>query len=343
MRHNKSFASDNNSGVHAAIMQALQEANQGHCMAYGGDEHTARAVAALQREFGEQARPYFVFLGTGANVLGLKAIARPHEAVVCAQTAHINVDECGAPEAVIGCKLLPLPHKDGRISPADIGPLLHSKGFEHHSQPRAVSITQCTELGSVYTLDEIRGLAEFAHSNDMYLHMDGARLANAAAALGVSLRAMTTDAGVDVLSFGGSKNGLMFGEAVIFLNPALDEGFKYLRKQGMQLASKMRFIAAQFTALLTDELWLENARQANAMAGLLGELLTGVPGVELTRPVRTNAVFATLPERVVEPLQEEYFFYIWDPAITEARWMCSFDTTEEDVRGFVERLRQVVG
>ena len=338
----KSFASDNNSGVHPRVMEALAEANTGHCVAYGNDPYSDAAREAVRDVFGEQAECFFVFNGTGANVTSLTALTQPWNAVVCSDCAHINVDECGAPERGAGVKLLAEPSVDGKIGPGAIERHLHCFGFQHHSQPGVVSITQATELGTVYGADEIRAIAECAHANGMAVHMDGARLANAAAALGTGLRELTTDCGVDVLSLGGTKNGLMFGEAVVFLNPEHADTFKYVRKQGMQLHSKMRFISAQYVAWLSGSLWRECAEHSNAIARLLAELVAEVPDVEITRPVQTNGVFATLPRRAVEPLRERSFFYTWDEELPEVRWMTSFDTTEEDVRGFVATLREVL-
>ncbi|MEW5774210.1 MAG: low specificity L-threonine aldolase [Thermodesulfobacteriota bacterium] len=342
MSQPKSFASDNNSGAHPRILEAMARANAGHCVAYGADPWTEEARGHFRRIFGDQAEPFFVFSGTGANVLALSALCRTWHAVVCAQTAHINVDECGAPEHAGGFKLLTVPEAQGRITPEAIASRLHGFGFEHHSQPRAVSITQATELGAVYTPREIRAIADQAHSHGLYLHLDGARLANAAAALGCSLRGLTTDCGVDVLSFGGAKNGLVFGEAVVFLRPGLADGFKYLRKQNMQLASKMRFIAAQFSELLRDGLWLDNARQANAMARLLADRVAGIPGVEVQGAVDTNAVFARLPRAAAERLKERYFFYTWDEEAPLYRWMTSFDTTPDDVENFAAALQEAL-
>ena len=338
----KSFASDNNSGVHPLVMQALAEANTGHCVAYGNDPYSEAAREAVRDVFGERAECFFVFNGTGANVTSLTALTQPWNAVVCSDCAHINVDECGAPERGAGVKLLAEPSVDGKIGPKAIERHLHCFGFQHHSQPGVVSVTQATELGTVYAPDEVRAIAECAHANGMAVHMDGARLANAAAALGMGLKELTVDCGVDVLSLGGTKNGLMFGEAVVFLNPERADAFKYVRKQGMQLHSKMRFISAQYVAWLSGSLWRECAEHSNAMARLLAELVAEVPDVEITRPVQTNGVFATLPRRVVEPLRERSFFYTWDEELPEVRWMTSFDTTEEDVRGFVATLREVL-
>lgn len=337
----ESFASDNTAGVHPAIMAALARVNQGHCSAYGDDPHTRSAVEVFKRHFGEEIEVFFVFLGTGANVLGLRALARSHEAVICAESAHINVDECGAPEAFNGSKLIPIATTDGKLNFDAVAPHLHGFGVEHHAQPRVIAITQCTELGTVYTPTEIRSLADQAHAQGMYLHMDGARLANAAARLGTGLGELTRDSGVDVLSFGGTKNGLMFGEAVVFLKPELAAGFKYLRKQGMQLASKMRFIAAQFDALLEGDLWRRNAAHANAMAALLAEALKPIEGVKIIQPVETNVIFAELQPGHVETLQETHYFYLWDEARSEVRWMTAWDTTEAQVNAFVERIRAV--
>ncbi len=334
----KSFASDNASGVHPRILAAMERANAGYARPYGQDPYTGQAKEVFARHFGPDIDMYFVFLGTAANVLGLRAVTRPWHSVVCADVAHINVDECGAPESVTGSKLQAVPSYDGRIRSTDIEPLLHMIGDFHHSQPRVVSITQSTELGTVYSPAQVRALADFAHANGMLLHMDGARLANAAAALDVSLAELTRDAGVDVLSFGGTKNGMMFGEAVIFFNPELSREFNFIRKQGMQLISKMRFIAAQFIEMLHDGLWLENARNANAMARLLADSLRGLPHVAITRPVEANAVFARLSPEHIARLQQDFYFYEWDPVLHEVRWMTSFDTTEADVREFIDAV-----
>ncbi|BBD09922.1 Aromatic amino acid beta-eliminating lyase/threonine aldolase [Desulfovibrio ferrophilus] len=320
----------------------MAEANAGHCVAYGSDPYTEAAREAFKDVFGPQTEPFFVFNGTGANVSSLAALTRSWNAAICSDCAHINVDECGAPERGAGIKLLAERSVDGKIDPRAIERHLHCLGSEHHSQPVAVSLTQATELGTVYTAKEIKDVADRAHEAGMAVHMDGARLANAAEFLGLGLKELTTDCGVDVLSFGGTKNGLMFGEAVVFLNPEHAETFKYIRKQSMQLHSKMRYIAAQYVALLSGDLWLENARNANAMARLLAKKISSIPGVDVTRPVETNGVFATLAPELIEPLREQFFFYTWDEELPEVRWMCSFDTTEEDVLGFVRTLAEVV-
>lgn len=339
----RSFASDNNAPIHPKVLQAINDANQDHAIGYGADPWTEKATACLRGIFGHDVAPFFVLTGTGANVLSIKAVTRSFHGVICAQTAHMNVDECGAPELLTGAKLLQIPAQEGKITPDACAPALHGVGFEHTSQPKVISITQCTELGAVYSPEEIRALAKFAHDNNLIFHMDGARLSNAAAALGLGLRECSRDLGVDILSLGGTKNGLLCGEAVVFLNPALQEQineFKYVRKQSMQLLSKMRYIGAQFTALFEGNLWHENAAKANAMAKMLEKHLTTVPGVTLTRPVQTNHVFAMLPHHVISRLQEEYFFYVWSPEINECRFVTSWDTTEEDVRDFIAALQR---
>jgi threonine aldolase len=338
----RGFASDNSATVHPAVLAAIARANVGHAFGYGHDEFTQSVEARFSDQFGPDARAFFVFNGTGANVLSLRAMCRPWEGVICAQTAHLNVDECGAPEAIAGVKLLTVDAKDGKLSPELVERMLVRIGDEHVTQPRVVSISQCTELGTLYSRDEVAAIAELAHSNGMLLHMDGARLSNAAAALKSSFWEITTGAGVDVLSFGGTKNGLLGAEAVVILNPRLANGFAYLRKQTLQLASKMRFLAAQFDALLTDDLWLRCANQANSMATQLAKAIDDLPNLMITRPVQTNAVFATLPAAVTEELQAEFPFYVWDESLGEVRWMCSWDTTEDDVDEFSSAIRALL-
>lgn len=338
----RSFASDNNAGVHPEILKAIKAANEGHVVAYGNDPITARAIKQFQKHFGNDIAVYFVFGGTGANVLGLKAILNSYQTIVCAETAHVNVDECGAPENYTGCKLVLVPTTDGKLRVEQIKPLLHGIGVEHHVQPGVISISQATEMGTVYTKKELKTLAGFAHDNGMLLHVDGARLANAAVSLGVTLREITAEAGVDVLSFGGTKNGMMYGEAVIFFDQKLAADFKYIRKQGMQLPSKMRFIAAQFEALLAGNLWRRGATHANRMAQILGGELAKLSQVKITQPVETNGVFAVIPRKYIPALQKKYFFYVWDEDISEVRLMASFDTTEEDIRDFVKFVRKTV-
>ena len=340
----RGFGSDNHSGISPEILQAIAAANVDHALAYGDDEWCARTEALFREHFGPQAKVYFVFNGTGANVLNIDAMCRSHHAVVCAETAHINVDECGAPQRVVGCRLLTVDTPDGKLTPQLVKTRLHGFGFEHHSQPRAISITQSTELGTLYTLDEIRALANLAHSYNMFLHMDGARLANAAVALGCSFKEMTTDLGVDCLSFGGTKNGMLMGESVVILNPALDVDMKYRRKQMTQLCSKMRFVAAQFEAYLTTGLWRRNAEHSNRMAQLLNAELSTLnsPKLKVMYPVQVNSVFVQLPADVWHALQQEYFFYDWDEAANVVRWMCSFDTTEADIHNFVAALKALL-
>ncbi|MDT5156923.1 MAG: threonine aldolase [Acidobacteriota bacterium] len=339
----RGFASDNNAGVHPRVLDSVRSANQGHVVAYGDDIYTETAVGRFREQFGAGVEVFFIFGGTGANVLSLSALMRPYEAVVCAETAHINVDECGAPEKFAGCKLIDLSTPDGKLRVEQIEPLLTRAGDQHHVQPRVVSISQPTELGTVYAVEELKRIADFAHARGLLLHMDGARLANAAAHLGVSLRELTAGAGVDVLSFGGTKNGMMYGEAVVFFDPSLAEGFKFVRKQGAQLPSKMRFIAAQFTALFAEDLWLETATHANRMAQLVAAALREIPQVRLTQPVESNAVFAVVPRESIERIRERFFFYVWNEQTSEVRLMCSFDTTEEDVRELMFVVREAVG
>ncbi len=335
----RGFGSDNHSGVSPEIIEAIAKANVDHALAYGDDEYCARAIELLRNEFGTQASVYFVFNGTGANVLSIDAMCRSHHAVVCADTAHIHVDECGAPQRIVGCKLLTIATPDGKLTPELVKTQLHGFGFEHHSQPRAISIAQSTELGTLYTLDEIRALATLAHQYNMYLHMDGARLANAAVAMGCTFKEITTDCGVDILSFGGTKNGMLMGESCIVLNPTLDVDLKYRRKQMGQLCSKMRFMAVQYIAYLESGVWRRNAEHSNAMAQYLLSQVKDIPGVEVVYPTQVNSVFVRLPRKVWTALQQDYFFYDWDEAKDEVRWMCSFDTTREDIDDFVTCLR----
>jgi len=360
----RGFASDNYSGIHPEILAAIAAANDGHQTAYGSDVYTARLQELVGEHFGEGAEAFPVFNGTGANVTGLQSMLPRWGAVIAASTAHINVDEGGAPEKVAGLKILNVPTDDGKLTPDLIDREAWGWGDEHRAQPLVVSITQSTELGTVYTPDEIRAIADHAHARGMRLHLDGARLANAAAALEVPLRAITRDAGVDVLSFGGTKNGAMLGEAVVVLDPAASEGLPYLRKLNMQLSSKMRFVSAQLVALLDGDLWLRNARHANTMAQRLrarveaGLADGSVQGVSFTQPTQANGVFAVLPDGVADRLRESFRFYDWGPAgggsedragdassaggedaaRNEVRWMCSFDTSETDVDAFVAEL-----
>lgn len=338
----KGFASDNNSGVHPEVIESIFKANTEHAVGYGGDEITARAEKLFQETFGQETRGFFVYNGTGANVIALQAMSRPFNAVIAAETAHINVDECGAPEKHTGCKMLTVHTPDGKLTPELIQKHLHGFGFEHHSQPGVVSVTQVTEMGTLYSLTELKELADFVHAQGLLLHMDGARISNAAAALGCSLKEMTTDVGVDVLSFGGTKNGLMFGEAVVFLNCGLAKNVKYIRKQTTQLHSKMRFISAQFEAFLKNELWRKNAEHSNKMAALLAQKLAPLNAIKITQKVEANGVFAIVPPHIIAPLQQKYFFYMWDESCHEVRWMTSFDTTESEINGFVEEIKRLI-
>ncbi len=339
----RGFASDNSATVHPQVLAAIADVNVGHAFGYGHDEFTQRVEALIAGQFGDGARAFLVFNGTAANVLSLRAACRPWGAVICSESSHLNVDEGGAPEAIAGVKLLTVAGEDGKLTLEHAARRIERIGDEHAVQPRVLSLSQCTELGTVYTAQETRALADLAHSHGLIVHMDGARLSNAAAALGCSLSALSTDVGVDILSFGGTKNGLLGAEAVVIGNAELAEGFQYLRKQSLQLASKMRYLAAQFSALLTDELWLRCARQANAMAARLAQGVASVPDVTITRPVQTNAVFARLPAEATELLKEQFAFYTWDESAGEVRWMCSWDTTEEDVESFTAAVRKVLG
>lgn len=338
----RGFASDNNAGVHPDIFKEMQRVNDGHTVGYGDDRFTREAEELFRIILGHDTEIFFVFNGTAANVIGLTGIMRPWNSVITASSAHIEQDECGAAEKFTGCKVLTVDTADGKIDAGMISKHLHGIGFEHHSQPRVVSITQVTEMGTLYTPAEISELAQFVHKNGMLLHMDGARLANAAAALDVPFREFTTDAGVDLLSFGGTKNGLMYGEAICFLKPGLTDDFKYIRKQGMQLASKMRFISAQFIAYFRNDLWLRNAAHANSMAGILAERIRGISGIAITQQVQSNGVFVTIPHPVADKLREHYFFYPWNEATSEYRLMTSWDTRESDITGFAGQLERLM-
>ena len=345
----RSFLSDNASGAHPKILEAISSANAGHAGAYGADPWTAALADHLREHFGPRARAFPVFNGTGANVAAIAAVTRPHQAVICAAGAHLDVDECGAPERIAQIKLLTVPGDHGKLSPEllDEGVDWTRIGDEHSSQPALLSISNATEVGTTYTAAETAALADFAHSRNLLLHVDGARIANAAAGRDTTLAALTTDAGVDILSFGGTKNGLILGEAVVFLREELAAGFDFVRKQTTQLASKMRFISAQLDALLTDDLWRENARQANAMARRLAEALTAVEGIELAHPVEANGVFARIPGDLIDELEFDEdgnrAFHVWDPREGVARFMCSWDTSPEDIEAFAARLTESVG
>lgn len=337
----KFFASDNCSGIHPQIMQAIMEANSGHVKGYGYDNYTVNAEQEFKRLFGNDIEVFFVYSGTGANVLGLQACLHPFEAVVCSDMAHIHTDETGAPERNLMSKLIPLKSVHGKISVDQIAEVLVGRGVEHHVQPKVISLTQSTEYGTLYQPQEIKAFGDFCKKEDLYLHLDGARISNASAALGMSPREFVRDAGVDVMSFGGTKNGMMMGEAVVFFKPELAKYMKFQRKQGMQLFSKMRFISAQFSAFFKDDLWLNLAKHSNNLAQQLAKSLREIEGVQITQPVDVNAVFAIFPQGVSEQLAEEFPFYVWNEALNEVRLMCSWDTEINDIEVFTTRAKQL--
>ena len=337
MTRRKSFGSDNHAGAHPAVLAAVLEANSGDAVAYGADDWTARASAGLRQAFRAEGEVFFVFNGSGANILGLSTLLRRHEAVICAESAHINTDECGSAERLLGTKLLTVPAPDGKLTPELIAPRLEGRGDDHRAQPGVVAITQSTELGTCYTLEELRKVADFCHANGLLVYLDGARLANAAATLDCSLAQIAEFA--DVLSFGGTKNGAVGAEALVVMRSDLAAPIPYLRKQQTQLASKMRFVATQFVALLSDDLWRANASHANAMALRLASGIRDVPGVSVVYPVQANAVFARLPARQIEALQRDWFFHTWDEGDSVVRWMAAFDTSSEDVDAFLGDIR----
>ena len=335
----KTFASDNYAGVHPEIMEALHRANQGHAGSYGADEFTTGAIKKFKEHFGDSIEVFFAYNGTGANVLGLQSLTQSFHSILCSELAHINVDESTAPEKFTGCKLIPVPTNDGKIYPAGIETRILRVDDPHHPQAKVISISQSTEYGTVYTVDEVKALSAVAKKHNMFFHMDGSRIANAAVSLNKKFADFTRDAGIDVLSFGGTKNGMMFGEAVIFFSPELARYFKFIRKQGMQLHSKMRFISAQFEALLTNNLWKRNAAHSNAMARMMEKELQNISGVRITQSVDANGVFAIFPPSIIPELQNEHFFYVWNEKTSEVRLMCSFDTTDEEIKRFGEKIR----
>jgi threonine aldolase len=342
MKPARSFASDNNASIHPEILKAISNANHGHVVGYGDDPYTKSAVRKFDQHFGPDIDAFIVFNGTAANTLSLKALTESYHAVICAEEAHIYTDECGAPEKFTGCKLIPIPTTEGKLTVEAVRRVYHGIGDEHHVQPRVISITQATETGTVYKPNEIQALARFAHERQMFLHMDGARIANAAASLRQTLRQATRDLGVDVLSFGGTKNGAMGAEAVVFFDRKLSQDFKYRRKQGMQLASKMRFISAQLHALLSNDLWLANAQHSNRMAKVLEKEVRKIPGLKIVYKVDANGVFAKIPRPAIAKLRKRYFFYVWNEEQSVVRWMCSFDTTEKDIREFARFVAETV-
>jgi threonine aldolase len=336
----RSFASDNNSGVHPLVMAAIAKANKGHALGYGNDPWTMEAILTLREVFTPDCEPLLVFNGTGSNIVALQIITRPFHSILCAETGHIFVDECGSPVKSTGCQIRPIATTDGKLTPELISHHLHGFNDQHHSQPGAIYLSQCTELGTIYTVQELSAITELAHEHGMLVHMDGARLANAAAALNVSLKAMTADCGIDILSFGGTKNGLMMGECVIIFNKALTQDAKYYRKQSAQLASKMRYLSAQFSAYFTDELWLKNATHANEMAKMLYDELKHYSGVHFTQKVESNALFLIMPRPIIDKLLEKWFFYFWNEENNEIRLVTSFDTSKEDVLDFLETVEK---
>ena len=334
----RSFASDNNSGVHPLVMEALQKANRNHAVGYGDDPWTKEAIASIKEAFTPDCEPIFVFNGTGSNVIALQLMTRPYHSILCAETAHIYVDECGGPVKSTGCQIRPVATEDGKLTPELIIPYLHGFGDQHHSQPGVIYLSQCTELGTIYTPQELKAITNLAHQYGMRVHMDGARIANACAALNLSLRELTVDCGIDILSFGGTKNGLMMGECVVIFDPSLKSEALFVRKQSAQLASKMRYLSCQFTAYLENELWLKNATHANAMAMKLYEALKDFPGVHFTQKVESNQLFLTMPRPVIDKLLQSYFFYFWNEEANEIRLVTSFDTTEQDIEAFIAEL-----
>lgn len=338
----RSFGSDNNSGVHPRIMKAITEANVDHAIGYGDDQWTKDATKAIQSQLEDfEIEPYFVFNGTGANVVSLQACTLPFHSIVCASTAHIATDECGAPAKFTGASLIEIPTADGKLTPELVIPKLHGFGFEHHSQPKVIAISQTTEMGTVYTQSEIKALSELAHKYGMLLFMDGSRIANACAKLNVTLKEVTADCGVDIFTLGGTKNGLMFGEVLIPLKKELAENIKYYRKQATQLYSKMRYISAQFIPYLNENIWLENARHSNKLALKLAQEMQE-SGIELTQKVDSNAIFFIADKKVTDQLLEKYFFYPWDELRNEMRLVCSWDTTEEDIKCFIADLNLII-
>jgi len=339
----RGFASDNYASVHPKVMEALAAANGGHQISYGEDVYTEKLHRVMTEHFGMDIEVFPVFNGTGANVLSLQAMLPRWGAVICAASAHLVTDESVAPQAVGHFALLPVSTVDGKITPDTIDEQAYGFGDEHHPQPTVVSLANSTELGTVYSIDELKAISDHVHKRGMFLHVDGARIANAAAHLGVSLRAITRDVGVDVLSFGGTKNGLMGAEAIVVLNPSAAPGLTYLRKMNMQLASKMRFISAQLLALLEGDLWKHNAHHANTMANRLRNALENTPGVQFTHPTQANGLFVILPSGVADELRKNFRFYDWNPQTGEVRWMCAWDTHEDDIDAFAAAVKEAVG
>lgn len=341
IKNMRSFGSDNNSGVHPKILEALSEANQNHTLAYGDDPWTLQAIDLIKSHFGEEADPFFVFNGTGANSIAVQATTRSFQSVLAAKTAHIAVDECGAPAFMSGASLKEIDTRNGKLTPRLLKPYLTGWGFEHHSQPKTIYISQCSELGTTYSVNEIKAIADVAHSHNMYLHVDGARLANAVVAEKSSFKEMITDAGVDILSFGGTKNGMMLGEAVISFRKEITENLKYIRKQSGQLYSKMRYCSAQFVAYFQEELWRKNAEHANRMAALLWDSIADIPDIDVTQSVDANIILVKIPTHAIKELLKKHFFYVWNEEFDEIRFVTSWDTTEEDIRMLAEDMKKV--
>ncbi len=339
---NISFGSDNHSGVHHKILEAITKANVGHTHSYGDDDYTRQAIEKFKEVFGKDIDVYFVLTGTGANVLSLQNFLKAYEAIVCAETAHINVDECGAPEHFTGSKLITVKTENGKLTPQLLEKAIFGVGDEHHVQARIISISQVTELGSIYSPAEIKAIVDFAHARGLYVHLDGARLSNAAAALACSLADLTTNTGIDILSFGATKNGAMLAESIVCFRPELSKSMKYLRKMGMQLYSKMRYSSAQWLAYLSNNLWYENAKNANDMALYMYNQLQKIPSVKLTQQIEANAIFALIDKEIIERLRQEYFFYTWDEFTGEIRLMCSFDTSKKDIDDFIKFLKELL-
>lgn len=339
----RSFASDNNSGVHPKVMESILQANADHALGYGDDAWTEKAVNMIKAEFGGKCEPLFVFNGTGSNVIALQLLTRPYHSIICAETAHVYVDECGGPVKMTGCQIRPVTTIDGKLTPESIEHHLHGFGDQHHSQPGVIYLSQCTELGTVYTPDELKAITTLAHKYGIRVHMDGARIANACAALNVSLKALTVDCGIDILSFGGTKNGLMVGECVVVFDPVLSKEARFIRKQSAQLASKMRYLSCQFVSYLTDELWLTNASHANIMAARLYKELSRFPEIHFTQKPESNQLFLTMPRTLIDKLLESYFFYFWNEEANEIRLVTSFDTTEEDIDRFISLVKKYAG
>ena len=338
----RSFASDNNSGIHPQIIQAVIDANQGHAVGYGDDALTAEADAVFKKIFGDDVKPYFVFNGTGSNVVALQAVTSTYQSIICSKTAHIYSDECGAPAKATSAVLTALSTPDGKLTVDLVAAELHGLGVQHHSQPKVISISQSTEIGTVYTVEELKTLCNFAHSHNLYIHLDGSRLANACASLGVGMRELSRDCGVDILSLGGTKNGMMTGEAVIAFHPEWNERLMYYRKQSAQLYSKMRYFSAQYISYFKDDLWLQNAKHSNEMAQYLAKQIQNLQGVKFTQKVSANSLFLILPKDVIRKMLEYYFFYMWNEETNEIRLVCSWDTTQADVDDFVNRLKTML-